>query len=159
MGYKTNEEVLLDAIRENTAATNIDITASVDGLEALQTSTNAKLDIIEATLTAIETDIAAVESLLTTQSGSIDKMHTNAVLEMGNSGSVTISGAAAQSGSAGTYWAVYFISATTPTQLDIDASTTVTGVTYPAGTWLYGDIRAITGDASGLYTLYKGNPA
>ena len=35
----------------------------------------------------------------------------------------------------------------------------VTGLTYPARTWLYGDIRTITGNSSGAYILYYGDAA
>ena len=70
-----------------------------------------------------------------------------------------INGNAAQSVSSGTYFAVQFLKECTPTTLTITNSTTVTGQAIPAGTIMYGDITAITGDASTLYVLYKGNPA
>ena len=75
------------------------------------------------------------------------------------SGRQNINGSAAQSESAGTYFAVQFLKACTPTTLTISSSTTVTGQEIPAGTIIYGDITAITGDSGALYVLYKGNPA
>ena len=80
-------------------------------------------------------------------------------LSLGDSGCVMINGNAAQSVSAGTYFAVQFLKACTPTALTIGSSTTVTGQEIPAGTILYGDITAITGDSGAFYVLYKGNPA
>lgn len=80
-------------------------------------------------------------------------------LSLGDNGCVMISGSAAQSVSAGTYFAVQFLAACTPTVLTIGSSTTVTGTEIPAGTILYGDITAITGDSAAFYVLYKGNPA
>ena len=80
-------------------------------------------------------------------------------LSLGDNGCVMISGNAAQSVSAGTYFAVQFLKACTPTALTIGSSTTVTSTEIPAGTILYGDITAITGDSGAFYVLYKGNPA
>ena len=80
-------------------------------------------------------------------------------LALGDNGCVMISGNAAQSVSAGTYFAVQFLKACTPTALTIGSSTTVTGTEIPAGTIIYGDITAITGDSAAFYVLYKGNPA
>lgn len=81
-------------------------------------------------------------------------------LSLGNNGCVMVSGNAAQSVSAGTYFAVQFLKACTPTTLTMGGgtSTTVTGQEIPAGTILYGDITAITGDSGAFYVLYKGNP-
>ncbi len=83
----------------------------------------------------------------------------NSRLNLGNNGVVVISGATPQSETTGTYFAVQFIKATTPTAFTATSSTLVTGQEYPAGTIIYGDILTITGDASGMYALYKGNPA
>tara|TARA_B100002019_G_scaffold268747_1_gene260966 strand:- start:4425 stop:4787 length:363 start_codon:yes stop_codon:yes gene_type:complete len=80
-------------------------------------------------------------------------------LSLGDNGCVMINGAGAQSVSAGTYFAVQFLKACTPTTLTISNSTTVTGQEIPAGTIIYGDITAITGDSGALYVLYKGDPA
>ena len=80
-------------------------------------------------------------------------------LSLGDNGCVMISGNAAQSVSAGTYFAVQFLKACTPTALTIGSSTTVTGTEIPAGSIIYGDITAITGDSGAFYVLYKGNPA
>ena len=108
--------------------------------------------LINTNLGTLETDVEATNTLLTA-------IKANQLLMLGNSGSVTISGNGAQTPGAGVYCAVYFVGATTPSTLTIGSSTTVASVVYPAGTWLYGDIEAITGDSSALYTLYKGNPA
>ena len=114
---------------------------------------NTNLVAIEATLTAIETDSAANEVLL-------GKIRDNQLLMLGNSGSVTISGTTVVDVSGGTYCALYFIRDTNPSTLVVAGSTCITGVEYPAGTWLYGDITDITANASSaLYILYKGNPS
>ena len=128
-------------------------------LEVLSTAANVDLAAIEVDLAAIEVINTAILAKNTENNVALDKIVANQLLMLGNSGSVTISGNGAQSESAGTYCAVYFVGATTPTTLTIGSSTTVASVVYPAGTWLYGDIEAITGDSSALYTLYKGNPA
>lgn len=88
-----------------------------------------------------------------------ESVQTNNKLALGDNGCVMINGSAAQSVSAGTYFAVQFLKACTPTTLTIGSSTTVTGQEIPAGTILYGDITAITGDSGALYVLYKGNPS
>ena len=164
--YRTDSEILLNQIVKNTDDLEInlgDVDVNLEALETLQTATNTLLTGIDADTNAIKVDIAALEVLLTTSNvntaaatNSINRMHLNQKLNMGNSGSVTISGNAAQSESSGTYFAVYFVKDTTPTTLTIGSSTTVTGQLYPAGTWIYGDITAITGDSSGMYILYKG---
>ena len=87
----------------------------------------------------------------------VNHLTRNDLLSKGVSGSKTVSGNAAQSVAAGTYWAVMFIKPTTPTALTMSISTCVTGIEYPAGTWLYGDIRTITGDSNGAYILYYGD--
>jgi len=107
-----------------------------------------------------------VEHLLNKNNVNSDAMSTdinllrrNDLISKGVSGSKTVAGTAAQSVAAGTYWAVMFIKATTPTALTMTLSTCVTGIEYPAGTWLYGDIRTITGDSNGAYILYYGDAA
>tara|TARA_R100000030_G_C3253124_1_gene123541 strand:+ start:2421 stop:2951 length:531 start_codon:yes stop_codon:yes gene_type:complete len=164
--YRTDSEILLNQIVKNTDDLEInlgDVDVNLEALETLQTATNTLLTGIDADTNAIKVDIAAVEVLLTgidadtnTTKISCERFLANQRLNMGNSGSVTIAGNAAQSESSGTYFAVYFVKDTTPTTLTITNSTTVTGQLYPAGTWIYGDITAITGDSSGMYTLYKG---
>ena len=90
-----------------------------------------------------------------------EAVSTTNKLSLGDNGCVMVSGNAAQSVSAGTYFAVQFLKACTPTTLTMGGgtSTTVTGQEIPAGTILYGDITAITGDSGAFYVLYKGNPA
>ena len=104
----------------------------------------------QASKTANEASQVANESVSTTNK-----------LSLGDNGCVMVSGNAAQSVSAGTYFAVQFLKACTPTTLTMGGgtSTTVTGQEIPAGTILYGDITAITGDSGAFYVLYKGNPA
>mgnify|MGYP005699428233 FL=1 len=102
----------------------------------------------EASKTANEASRTANESVSSTNK-----------LSLGDNGCVMISGNAAQSVSAGTYFAVQFLKACTPTALTIGSSTTVTGTEIPAGSIIYGDITAITGDSGAFYVLYKGNPA
>ena len=89
----------------------------------------------------------------------INLLRRNDLLSKGVSGFKTVSGSAAQTAVAGTYWAIYFIKDTTPTTLTITLGTTVTGIVYKAGTWIYGDVRAITGDSGGAYILYHGDAA
>ena len=103
----------------------------------------------QASKTANEASQVANESVSTTNK-----------LSLGDNGCVMVSGNAAQSVSAGTYFAVQFLKACTPTTLTMGGgtSTTVTGQEIPAGTILYGDITAITGDSGAFYVLYKGNP-
>ena len=74
---------------------------------------------------------------------------------LGVHGVVMITGNAAQSVASGTYFAVQFVTACTPTALTISNSTTVTGVAHPAGTIIYGDITAITAGGGETYILYK----
>jgi len=89
----------------------------------------------------------------------INLLRRNDLLSKGVGGSKTISGAAAQSVAAGTYWAVMMIKETALTTFTMTNSQCVTGLTYPAGTWIYGDIRTITGNSSGAYILYYGDAA
>ena len=148
-------EVLSTAANVDLAAMEVDLAA----LEVLSTAANVDLAAIEVDLAAIEVINTAILAKNTENNVALDKIVANQLLMLGNSGSVTISGTGVQSESAGTYCAVYFIKDTTPTTLTIESSTTVTGQLYAAGTWLYGDITAITGDSGGMYVLYKGNPA
>jgi len=136
--YRTDAEILLREIVRNT-----------NDLEVNLGDVDVNLEAVEALLTTIDADTG-------NSSNSQNRMHLNQKLNMGGSGSVTIAGNAAQSVSTGTYFAVYFVKDTTPTTLTITNSTTVTGQLYPAGTWIYGDVTAITGDSSGMYILYKG---
>ena len=89
----------------------------------------------------------------------LNLLRRNDLLSKGVGGFKTVSGTAAQTAAAGTYWAVYFIKDTTPTTLTVTLGTTVTGIVYKAGTWVYGDIRAITGNTNGAYILYHGDAA
>tara|TARA_R110002074_G_C12312865_1_gene646194 strand:- start:248 stop:535 length:288 start_codon:yes stop_codon:yes gene_type:complete len=57
--------------------------------------------------------------------------------------------------SAGTYYAIQFITDCTPTVFTASNSTLATGVLYPAGTIMYCDVTAITGSANSIYSLYK----
>lgn len=136
--YRTDAEILLREIVRNT-----------NDLEVNLGDVDVNLEAVEALLTTIDADTGNTYN-------SQNRMHLNQKLNMGGSGSVTIAGNAAQSVSTGTYFAVYFVKDTTPTALTITNSTTVTGQLYPAGTWIYGDVTAITGDSSGMYILYKG---
>ena len=104
----------------------------------------------QASKTANEASQVANESVSTTNK-----------LSLGDNGCVMVSGNAAQSVSAGTYFAVQFLKACTPTTLTMGGgtSTTVTGQEILAGTIVYGDITAISGDSGAFYVLYKGNPA
>jgi len=145
--YSTDQEILLDQIRQNTQDIEINLGDADVNFEAM-----------EILLAAGNADLAALEVLGNTNGTTLSKIHGIALLGKGDPGSVTIAGNAAQAVSAGTYWAVNFISATTPTVLVLGNSTAVVDVEYPAGTWIYGDVRNITGDSSGLYILYKGNP-
>jgi len=96
---------------------------------------------------------------LAVQQTDLNLLRRNDLLSKGVNGMVTISGSAAQTANAGTYWAIYFIKDTTPTTLTITLGTTVTGIVYKARTWIYGDVRAITGDTNGAYILYAGDAA
>ena len=74
----------------------------------------------------------------------------------GAMGCKIVTGTTAVTASADTYYAVQFITNCTPTVLTItDGDGTFTGVTYTAGTVVYGDITAITAGASETYILYK----
>ena len=72
-GYKLTEAInwkawtgkVLQAIK-NVSVNVGDVTVNTSDLEALQTTTNTKLDTLETTLTAVETDVAALEVLQTT---------------------------------------------------------------------------------------------
>ena len=74
---------------------------------------------------------------------------------LGMHGVVMVTGTAAQSVASGTYFAVQFVTACTPTTLTISNSTTVTSVAYLGGTIIYGDITAITAGSGETYILYK----
>ena len=70
-------------------------------------------------------------------------------------GILMISGNAVQTPTAGTYYAVHFVTDCTPTTFTATNSTLITGVLYPAGTVMYVDVTAITCGASDVYSLYK----
>ena len=152
MGYNTTVERLLDSIKTNTK--NINVSVDADGLEI-------NTDALETINTAIKTAVEVIDNAVSGTEMQVDIVSSGAndLLKFGNSGVVMISGDAAQSVSAGTYFAVQFIKATTPTTLTMTGSTTVADVEFPAGTVIYGDVTAITGDANAFYALYLGNPA
>ena len=70
-------------------------------------------------------------------------------------GCLMITGNAATTAGAGTYFAVQFVTNCTPTTLTITNSTTVTSVQHSKGTIIYGDITAITAGSGETYILYK----
>ena len=74
---------------------------------------------------------------------------------LGMHGVVMVTGTGATTAASGTYFAVQFVTACTPTTLTISNSTTVTSVTHIAGTVIYGDITAITAGSGETYILYK----
>jgi len=164
-------EVLLEAANTDHAANEVLLTAIEATLETIKVDTEAIETLLglagspysfnsgnknASTQRVVMANDSVPHALVNTNLGIINN---NELLFKGNSGSVTISGDAAQGSiSAGTYCAVYFIKNTTPTALTMTESTCVTGQLYAAGTWLYGDILTITGDSGGMYVLYKGNP-
>ena len=158
MAQRTREERLLEQILNKT--TKVDL--NTDGLEL---SVGGKYDTGSRSLSngdivpvSINSDGETIVALSATDNAVLDniKLDTESIetsnkLALGDNGCVMINGNAAQSESAGTYFAVQFLKACTPT--------TLTGQEIPAGTIIYGDITAITGDSGALYVLYKGNPA
>ena len=152
MGYNTTTDRLLDSIKKNTESITVSVDA--DGLEI-------NTDALETINTAIKTAVEVIDNAISGTEMQVDIVSSGAndLLKFGNSGVVMVSGGAVQSVSSGTYFAVQFIKATTPATFTIQGSTTVTGVEFPAGTIIYGDVTAITGDANGCYALYLGNPA
>jgi hypothetical protein len=74
---------------------------------------------------------------------------------LGGNGSKLVTGTTAVTATSGTYWAVQFITACTPTTLTVVGGTGAYTVTYPAGFILYGNITAITVGAGESYVLYK----
>lgn len=74
----------------------------------------------------------------------------------GTVGNKIVTGTTAISVASGTYFAIQFITDCTPTAFTMaDGEGTFTGVTYPAGSTVFGDITAITAGASQTYILYK----
>ena len=69
-------------------------------------------------------------------------------------GILMIKGTAAQTPSAGTYYAVQFITDCTTTAFTATTSTLINTL-YPAGTVLYVDVLTITCGANEVYALYK----
>ena len=147
---RTTQEVLLSEIRDNVADLEInlgDVDVNLEALEVINTAIKAAVETIDNAISGTEMQVDIVSA------------GANDLLKFGNSGCKMVSGNAAQSESTGTYFAVQFLKACTPTNLVITNSTEVTGVEIPAGTIIYGDVTAITGDSSAFYVLYKGNPA
>lgn len=147
---RTTQEVLLSEIRDNVADLEVnlgDVDVNLEALEVINTAIKAAVETIDNAISGTEMQVDIVSA------------GANDLLKFGNNGCVMINGNAAQSESAGTYFAVQFLKACTPTNLVIGTSTEVTGVEIPAGTILYGDIQQITGDSGAFYVLYKGNPA
>jgi len=74
---------------------------------------------------------------------------------IGRMGCKIVTGTTVVSEAAGTYYAVQFITDCTPTTFTInEGSGTFSGVTYTAGTVVYGDITAITAASGESYILY-----
>ena len=74
---------------------------------------------------------------------------------MGYMGSQIVTGTTAISVSAGTYYCVQFITDCTPTAFTMEGSTgTFSGITYKAGTIVYGDVLTITATSGESYILY-----
>ena len=147
---RTTQEVLLSGIRDNVADLEVnlgDVDVNLEALEVINTAIKAAVETIDNAISGTEMQVDIVSA------------GANDLLKFGNSGCKMVSGNAAQSESAGTYFAVQFLKACTPTNLVIGSSTEVTGVEIPAGTILYGDIQQITGDSGAFYVLYNGNPA
>ena len=75
---------------------------------------------------------------------------------IGAHGCKIVTGTEAVSVSSKTYYAVQFITDCRPTAFTMsDSDGTFSGVTYKAGTVVYGDILTITGGAGETYILYK----
>ena len=147
---RTTQEILLSEIRDNVADLEVnlgDVDVNLEALEVINTAIKAAVETIDNAISGTEMQVDIVSA------------GANDLLKFGNSGCKMVSGNAAQSESAGTYFAVQFLKACTPTNLVIGSSTEVTGVEIPAGTILYGDIQQITGDSGAFYVLYNGNPA
>ena len=71
---------------------------------------------------------------------------------IGSMGSVCVTGGAAK----GDFYAVQFITATTPISLDVkDGQGTYSGFEYPAGTVIYGHITDIRVPAAKTFIAYK----
>ena len=147
---RTTQEILLSEIRDNVADLEVnlgDVDVNLEALEVINTAIKTAVETIDNAISGTEMQVDIVSA------------GANDLLKFGNSGCKMVSGNAAQSESAGTYFAVQFLKACTPTNLVIGSSTEVTGVEIPAGTILYGDIQQITGDSGAFYVLYNGNPA
>lgn len=72
---------------------------------------------------------------------------------IGRMGSVITTGTGATTGS---FYAVQFITDCTPTTFTVaDGTGTYTGVTYKAGTIVYGDITAVTVGSGETFIAYK----
>ncbi len=74
----------------------------------------------------------------------------------GTVGNKIVTGTTVVTATPGTYFAIQFITDCTPTAFTIsDGEGTYTGITYAAGTTLFGNVTAITAGASETYILYK----
>ena len=74
----------------------------------------------------------------------------------GTVGNKIVTGTTVVTATSGTYFAIQFITDCTPTAFTMsDGEGTYTGITYVAGTTLFGDVTAITAGASETYILYK----
>ena len=93
-------------------------------------------------------------AIRTEQDKVLDGIKGNVNKGFAPNGFVMITGTAAQSVSAGTYFAVHFVTDCTLTAFTATNSTSVT-VTHKAGTTVYGDILTITASSSQTYMLYK----
>lgn len=126
---------------------------------AYNTNTERLLDKIRTSNKSADTNTETTATNTGTTATNTGNTRDNSRLSLGNDGVVVIAGTSPQSVTTGTYFAVQFIKATTPTVFTATSSTLVVDQEYPAGTIIYGDILTITGDANGMYALYKGNPA
>jgi hypothetical protein len=75
---------------------------------------------------------------------------------IGRMGNKIVTGTTAISVSAGTYYAIQFVTACTPTTFTVDGGTgTYSGITYPAGLVCMFNVTSITAAAGESYILYK----
>jgi len=75
---------------------------------------------------------------------------------IGRMGCKMVSDGSAQSVTEETYYAVQFITDCTPTAFTLDGGEgTFTGITYTAGSVVYGDVRTITCASGEAFILYK----
>lgn len=129
--YATNQEILLDAIRN------------------LVTALNTSSDAGNTSLGTIDTSLGTLNTSVNTSSSNLFERQS------ASSGFKQISGNQSHVSDAGTYFAVQFVTECTITTFACTNSDTINNVTYPAGLVIYGDIYAITGSADNVYILYK----